>query len=118
MGKEIYINPATGAPELDEYGDFVMTEGPETSLYLAIATEIDSLFGAPGVGSHFPAMVTGAPVADVAAALRVATALALRPLEAQGIIDVQGVRINGNRVVIQVRQLATPFVMQIGEVGS
>lgn len=113
MGKEIYIDPRTGVPEFDEYGDFVMTDGPETSLYLAISTELDSLFGAPGVGSRLPAMVAGQPRMDGAADLRAATVLALRPLEALGLIDVKGVRIEGGRIVIDVRQLAAPFVMEV-----
>lgn len=114
MAKEIYINPATGEPEFDEFGDFVMTEGPETSLYLAIATELDSLFGAPDVGSRLPAMITGAPPADPATELRAATALALRKLEAQGILDVERVLVTGTTITIEARQLAAPFVMEVG----
>lgn len=113
MAHEIYIDPATGAPVVDESGEFVMTEGPETSLYLAIVTALDSMFGAPTVGSRFPTMITGSPLADQPAALQAATALALGPLEAQGVIDVERVVIDGHQIIIEVRQLAAPFVVEV-----
>jgi len=110
---EIFLNPRTGSVEFDALGDLVITDGPETALYLAIATRLDTVFGLVNAGSDVPGFVTGAPpsVPDVITAAEIA----VQELARQGILTLVSVQLreDSGQIEVTVSEAPEPLLFAI-----